>query len=298
VPVTTSLLSDDGKAAFVAATPRGLRGAAPDARRPAKWTLASLDRGPRRPRVADHRRRRRAPRSLGRHRARRPRSPSCARTSTGRRSFTPGSSRASTRASSPTRSTASRRGSSSPTATSCSTAHRKLRAAAQGVYGLFAANAVGDDVELYTDESRAEVLATFHFLRQQSTARSPESRTPLPRRLRRAEGHRPERSPRRLRREQRARGSTRAVARFKAEHDDYNAIMAEALADRLAEAFAECCTNVRARWGFGATRTSRRRPARGEVPRDPPAAGLPGVPRPHREGPRSGRCSTSSARRA
>ncbi len=37
----------------------------------------------------------------------------------------------------------------------------------RGVYGFFPANRVGDDVELYTDESRAKVLATFHFLRQQ-----------------------------------------------------------------------------------------------------------------------------------
>ena len=38
---------------------------------------------------------------------------------------------------------------------------------ARAVYGFFPANAVGDDVELYTDESRTRVLATFHFLRQQ-----------------------------------------------------------------------------------------------------------------------------------
>ena len=39
--------------------------------------------------------------------------------------------------------------------------------AARGVYGFFPANRVGDDVELYTDESRSKVLTTFHFLRQQ-----------------------------------------------------------------------------------------------------------------------------------
>ena len=37
----------------------------------------------------------------------------------------------------------------------------------RGVYGFFPANRVGDDVELYTDESRAKVLSRFHFLRQQ-----------------------------------------------------------------------------------------------------------------------------------
>jgi len=40
--------------------------------------------------------------------------------------------------------------------------------------------------------------------------------------------------------------------RFKAENDDYNAIMAEAIADRLAEAFAECLhKRVREEWGYG-----------------------------------------------
>src|SRR5204862_4158876 len=37
---------------------------------------------------------------------------------------------------------------------------------ARGVYGFFPANRIGDDVELYTDESRTAVLTTFHFLRQ------------------------------------------------------------------------------------------------------------------------------------
>jgi 5-methyltetrahydrofolate--homocysteine methyltransferase len=42
------------------------------------------------------------------------------------------------------------------------------------------------------------------------------------------------------------------VKRFKAEHDDYNAIMAEAVADRLAEAFAECLhARVRREWSYG-----------------------------------------------
>src|SRR5207253_3657318 len=37
----------------------------------------------------------------------------------------------------------------------------------RAIYGIFPANRVGDDVELYTDESRSKVLTTFHFLRQQ-----------------------------------------------------------------------------------------------------------------------------------
>ena len=45
---------------------------------------------------------------------------------------------------------------------------------ARGVYGFFPANAVGDDVELYTDETRTTVLTTFHFLRQQMAKKDGE----------------------------------------------------------------------------------------------------------------------------
>jgi 5-methyltetrahydrofolate--homocysteine methyltransferase len=56
---------------------------------------------------------------------------------------------------------------------------------------------------------------------------------------------------RRVCRDQRAR-LDELVEKFKADHDDYNAIMAEALADRLAEAFAEYLhKRVREEWGFG-----------------------------------------------
>src|SRR5262249_33234148 len=42
---------------------------------------------------------------------------------------------------------------------------------ARGVYGFFPANSVGDDIEVYTDESRTRVLTTFHTLRQQADKR-------------------------------------------------------------------------------------------------------------------------------
>ncbi len=45
---------------------------------------------------------------------------------------------------------------------------------ARGVYGLFPANAVGDDVELYSDKTREKVLQRFHFLRQQSNKEGSE----------------------------------------------------------------------------------------------------------------------------
>jgi 5-methyltetrahydrofolate--homocysteine methyltransferase len=107
---------------------------------------------------------------------------------------------------------------------------------ARAVYGLFPANAVGDDVELYETDARTSVRATFHFLRQQTDKAK--------------DGHRcladfvaPKASglPDFL-------GAFAVTAglglddltkAFRAKHDDYNAIMAEALADRLAEALAE-----------------------------------------------------------
>ena len=110
---------------------------------------------------------------------------------------------------------------------------------------------------------------------------------PVAGRLHRAEGARGlPRSPRRVRRHQPASGSRSCATSFKAEHDDYNAIMAEALADRLAEAFAECLhKRVRDEWGFGRDENlSPRRAHRGKVPRHPPGRRLSGVPGSHREG--------------
>jgi 5-methyltetrahydrofolate--homocysteine methyltransferase len=127
---------------------------------------------------------------------------------------------------------------------------RLLRA--RGVYGLFPANAVGDDVELYTGEDRGAVLARFHFLRQQAQKEDSEAcrsladfvapkETGLPDHL----GGFAVTS---------GIGLKEVCDRFKAQHDDYNAIMAEALADRLAEAFAECLhKRVREEWGYGHT---------------------------------------------
>ncbi|MDX6379583.1 MAG: 5-methyltetrahydrofolate--homocysteine methyltransferase [Rubrobacteraceae bacterium] len=109
---------------------------------------------------------------------------------------------------------------------------------ARAVFGLFPASALpNDDVEVYTDESREKVLTTLHFLRQQK-AKPPG---------------RPNQSlvdfvaPKDIGLEDHIGlfavtagiGADEAAQRFKEEHDDYNAIMVKALADRLAEAFAE-----------------------------------------------------------
>jgi 5-methyltetrahydrofolate--homocysteine methyltransferase len=109
---------------------------------------------------------------------------------------------------------------------------------ARAVIGLFPANSVGsDDVEVYTDESRSEVAATFRFLRQQMV--KPEDRynhcladlvAPRESGVKDYLGAFAVTS---------GLGIDPLVEAFEDKHDDYNAIMLKALADRLAEAFAE-----------------------------------------------------------
>jgi 5-methyltetrahydrofolate--homocysteine methyltransferase len=121
---------------------------------------------------------------------------------------------------------------------------------ARGVYGFFPASAVGDDVELYTDDTRGNVLERFHFLRQQANREGSEPCRSL------ADFIAPKETG--LHDTMGAFAVTSGVGlkelcdRFRAENDDYNAIMAEAIADRLAEAFAECLhKRVRDEWGYG-----------------------------------------------
>jgi 5-methyltetrahydrofolate--homocysteine methyltransferase len=128
----------------------------------------------------------------------------------------------------------------------------------RAVYGLFPANAVGDDVEIYTNGSRKHLRTTLHFLRQQiekgdgtpnwcladfvapKGSQISDSKSQIPEDYIGAfavtSGI----------------GLKDIVEGYKAAHDDYNAIMAEAIADRLAEAFAEYLhKSVRDEWGFG-----------------------------------------------
>ena len=121
---------------------------------------------------------------------------------------------------------------------------------ARGVYGLFPANALCDDVELYVDGTRSTVLESFHFLRQQANKEGSEPCRSLSDFIApKATG---------LRDHIGAFAVTSGIGLkelcdgFRAKHDDYNAIMAEAIADRLAEAFAECLhKRVRDEWGYG-----------------------------------------------
>jgi len=125
---------------------------------------------------------------------------------------------------------------------------------ARGVYGLFPAAAVCDDVELFTDETRTRRLESLHFLRQQANREGSEPCRSL------ADFVAPKATG--LRDHVGAFAVTTGIGlkeltdKYRAEHDDYNAIMAEAIADRLAEAFAECLhKRVRDEWGYGRAET-------------------------------------------
>jgi 5-methyltetrahydrofolate--homocysteine methyltransferase len=125
---------------------------------------------------------------------------------------------------------------------------RLLRA--RGVYGFWPANSIGDDIALYTDESRLIELTRFHMLRQQWERKGQDNYYSL------ADFVAPVESGRKdylgafavtagL-------GIEAVVERFERDHDDYNAIMTKALADRLAEAFAEYLhKQARIEWGYG-----------------------------------------------
>jgi 5-methyltetrahydrofolate--homocysteine methyltransferase len=121
---------------------------------------------------------------------------------------------------------------------------------ARAVYGFFPAQAAGDDIELFEDEARRRPGLTLHTLRQQTERPAGQPHIALadyvaPRESGRADwlgafavtaGV----------------GLPALVAAFEREHDDYGAIMAKALADRLAEALAEKLhQQARRDWGYG-----------------------------------------------
>ena len=124
---------------------------------------------------------------------------------------------------------------------------------ANGVIGFWPANSVGDDIEIYTDESRTQVLETIYTLRQQAEKAKGEPYYAL------SDFIAPKDSGIKdywggfavttgI-------GCDELVAEFEKDHDDYNSIMAKALADRLAEAFAEKMHELIRKdyWGYAKT---------------------------------------------
>jgi 5-methyltetrahydrofolate--homocysteine methyltransferase len=121
---------------------------------------------------------------------------------------------------------------------------------ARGVHAFWGANSVGDDVELYETEDQTKKIATFYFLRQQMHKPAAQFNHCLADYVKPASAakltdylggfavsiH----------------GADQLAEEFKRQHDDYSAIMTKALADRLAEAFAEYLhKETRIAWGFG-----------------------------------------------
>ena len=115
---------------------------------------------------------------------------------------------------------------------------------ARGVFGFWPARSTGDDVDLFVDGSRRENLGTFYFLRQQMQKPTGQFNHCLADFVGDSDFlggfavsiH----------------GADELAKKFSAAHDDYGAIIAKALADRLAEAFAEYLhKQARIAWGFG-----------------------------------------------
>jgi len=117
---------------------------------------------------------------------------------------------------------------------------------ARGAFAFWPANSTGDDVDLFVDESRQEELARFYFLRQQMHKPGGQANHCL------ADFVGPK-SPDYLGGfAVSIHGADELAKKFSAEHDDYSAIISKALADRLAEAFAESLhKQARIAWGFG-----------------------------------------------
>jgi 5-methyltetrahydrofolate--homocysteine methyltransferase len=125
------------------------------------------------------------------------------------------------------------------------------RLRASGVYGFWPANADGDDIVLWTDRDRSAELVRFPMLRQQRVKADDKPQysladfvAPVDSGLLDHVGAFAVTA---------GLGADEIVAAFEAEHDDYSAIMVKAIADRLAEAFAEMLhQRARREWGYGA----------------------------------------------
>ena len=122
----------------------------------------------------------------------------------------------------------------------------------RGVYAFWPANAVGDDVHVYADDVRTEKIATFYFLRQQMQKPTGQFNHCLADYVASVDGgQRPPLQDYLGGFAVSIHGADELAEEFKLQHDDYSAIMTKALADRLAEAFAEYLhKEARIAWGF------------------------------------------------
>jgi 5-methyltetrahydrofolate--homocysteine methyltransferase len=155
---------------------------------------------------------------------------------------------------------------------------KEKRFRANAVIGFWPCNSVGDSVELYTDEAHSKVLGRFHMLRQQAEKQPGQFNLCL------ADFLAPKESGRLdylggfavttgL-------GVEEFAESFRKQHDDYSAIMVQALGDRLAEAFAEYMhKQARVLSGFGRTEDlSNDQLIREEYRGIRPAPGYPACP--------------------
>ncbi len=108
---------------------------------------------------------------------------------------------------------------------------------ASAVIGFYPANSVGDDIEIYADDSRKKVLSTVHMLRQQNPKSLDQPNLCLADFIAPKDSGRPDYLGGFA--VTTGIGIEKHVKDFEKKHDDYNSIMLKALADRLAEAFAE-----------------------------------------------------------
>jgi 5-methyltetrahydrofolate--homocysteine methyltransferase len=123
----------------------------------------------------------------------------------------------------------------------------------RGAYAFWPANSIGDDVHLYTNEGRTAEIATFYFLRQQMHKPAGQNNHCLADYIAPMAGDRSAPLQDYLGGFAVSIHGAHALAEeFKSQHDDYSAIITKALADRLAEAFAEYLhKQARIAWGFG-----------------------------------------------
>lgn len=157
---------------------------------------------------------------------------------------------------------------------------------ANAVIGLFPANSVGDDIEIYTDQSRSKIAMTYHCLRQQDQKPSGKPNrclsdfiAPKETGIKDTIG---------LFAVGAGFGIDERIKTFEAAHDDYSAIVLKALADRLAEAFAEHM-HARVRrefWGYAKDETLTNEQLINEEYRGiRPAPGYPACPDHTEKGP-------------